>query len=196
MTALATPRRSRLKLRLIERVTPALRVLRSLLRFAAMTAAGFAIGIGIALAVPLAFHARPLVVLSGSMEPTLGTGDVSVVRTIAPLDARPGDVVTFRDPDDAERLITHRVREMRAQGASVVFRTRGDANTASERWQVASSAEIGRVVYRIPELGWALMYARSKGLFVLLLGGALALLLVIELASIWRTEEGDGDQVA
>jgi signal peptidase I len=196
MTALTTPRRSRLRLRLIEPVMPVLRVLRSLMRFAAMTVVGFAIGIGVALALPLAFDARPLVVLSGSMEPALGTGDVSVVRTIAPLDARPGDVVTFRDPDDSERLITHRVREMHVQGGAVVFRTRGDANTASERWQVASEEEIGRVVYRIPKLGWVLMYARSKGLFVLMLGGALALLLVLELTSIWRTEENDGDQGA
>ena len=116
MTALATPRRSRLRVRLIEPVMPVVRVLRTVLRYVAMTAVGFAIGIGLALAVPLAFHARPLVVLSGSMEPALGTGDVSVVRTIAPLDARPGDVVTFRDPDDADRLITHRVREMHARG--------------------------------------------------------------------------------
>ena len=130
------------------------------------------------------------------MEPALRTGDVSVVSTIAPLEARPGDVVTFRDPDHADRLITHRVREMRVKGPVVVFRTRGDANTASERWQIASTEEIGRVVYRIPKLGWALMYARSKGLFVLMLGGALALLLVLELTSIWRTEETDGDQVA
>jgi signal peptidase I len=196
MTALATPRRTRLRLRLLERLMPALRVLRSLLRFTMLTAAGFAIGIGLALALPLAFHARPLVVLSGSMEPAVGTGDVSVVRTIGPLEARPGDVVTFRDPDDADRLITHRVRAMHVQGGAVVFRTRGDANSASERWQVASSEEIGRVAYRIPKLGWVLMYARSKGLFVLMLGGALALLLVLELAAIWRTEEGDGDQGA
>jgi signal peptidase I len=196
MTALATPRRSRLRVRLAEPVMPALRVLRSVLRFATMTAVGFAIGIGLALTLPLAFHARPLVVPSGSMEPALATGDVSVVRTIAPLDARPGDVVTFRDPDDSDRLITHRVREMHAEGSVVVFRTRGDANTASENWQVSSTEEIGRVVYRIPKLGWALMYARSKGLFVLMLGGALALLLVLELAAIWRTEGEDGDQGA
>jgi signal peptidase I len=196
MTALATPRRSRLRLRLIEPVLPALRVLRTLLRFVVMTAGGFAIGIALALVVPLAFHARPLVVLSGSMEPALGTGDVSVVRTIAPLNARPGDVVTFRDPDDADRLITHRVRTMRVQGNAVVFRTRGDANSASEHWQVSSKEEIGRVIYRIPKLGWALMYARSKSLFVLLLGGALALLLVLELSTIWRTEEGNRDPVA
>jgi signal peptidase len=194
MTALTAPRSRRV--RLIEPVMPALRVLRALLRSLAMTVAGFAIGIALALAAPLAFDARPLVVLSGSMEPALGTGDVSVVRSIPPLDARPGDIVTFRDPDNAKRLITHRVRAMRVQGDAVVFRTRGDANNVSEHWRVPASGEIGRVVYRIPKLGWALAYARSKGLFVLLLGGALGLLLVLELTSIWRSEEGDGDQLA
>jgi signal peptidase len=161
MTALTTPR-SRPP-RLIEPAMPALRVLRALLRFLAMTVAGFAVGIALALAAPLAFDARPLVVLSGSMEPALGTGDVSVVRSIAPLDARPGDIVTFRDPDNAERLITHRVRAMRVQGDAVVFRTRGDANNVSEHWCVPATGEIGRVMYRIPKLGWVLSYARSKG---------------------------------
>ena len=194
MTPLTTPRSRRV--RLIEPVMPALRVVRALLRFLALTVAGFAIGIALALAAPLAFDARPLVVLSGSMEPALGTGDVSVVRSIAPLDARPGDIVTFRDPDNAKRLITHRVRAMRVQGDAVVFRTRGDANNVSEHWRVPASGEIGRVIYRIPELGWVLMYARSKGLFVVLLGGALALLLVLELTAIWRSEGNDGAQVA
>ena len=194
MTALTTPRSRRL--RLIEPVMPALRVLRKLLRFPGMTVAGFAIGIAFALAAPLAFDARPLVVLSGSMEPVLHTGDVSVVSSIAPVDARPGDIVTFRDPDNAERLITHRVRAMHVQGNAVVFRTRGDANNVSERWRVPANGEIGRVIYRIPKLGWVLAYARSKGLFMLLIGGALALLLVLELTSIWRPEEGDREQRA
>lgn len=194
MTALTTPRSRRL--RLIEPVMPALRVLRKLLRFLGMTVAGFAIGIALALAAPLAFDARPLVVLSGSMEPVLHTGDVSVASSIAPLDARPGDIVTFRDPDNAERLITHRVRAMHVQGDAVVFRTRGDANNVSERWRVPANGEIGRVIYRIPKLGWVLAYARSKGLFMLLIGGALALLLVLELTSIWRSEEGDGERRA
>jgi signal peptidase len=176
---------------------PALRFVRAALRFAAYTAAGFAAGVALALAVPLAFDARPLVVLSGSMEPALATGDVSVVRTVRPVDARPGDIVTFRDPANSERLITHRVRRMHVRGDSVTFVTRGDANDGSERWSVATDGEIGRVLYRIPELGWALMFAREKGLFVLLLGAALALLLVLELGAIWRTdEEKSGDQVA
>jgi signal peptidase I len=194
MTALTSALRGRM--RLLEPVMPALRVMRASLRFTGMTAAGLALGIALALALPLAFNARPLVVLSGSMEPALGTGDISVVRSIAPLDTRPGDIVTFRDPDNAERLITHRVRAMHVQGSAVVFRTRGDANNVSEHWRVQASGEIGRVMYRIPKLGWVLMYARSKGLFVLLLGVALALLVVLELTAIWRSEEGDDDQVA
>jgi signal peptidase len=192
MTALTTSRGRRL----IEPALPALRVAQTILRFLGMTVAGFAIGIALALALPLAFNARPLVVLSGSMTPALRTGDVSVVRSIAPLDASPGDIVTFRDPDNAERLITHRVRAMHAQGDAVVFRTLGDANNVSEHWRVPASGEIGRVIYSIPKLGWVLAYARTKGLFVLMLGGALALLLVLELTSIWRTEEDGGDQGA
>jgi signal peptidase I len=189
MTALALRTRS-------ARALPALRFARGALRFVAYVAAGFAAGIALALAAPLAFDARPLVVLSGSMEPALDTGDVSIVRSISPLDARPGDVVTFRDPSNSERLITHRVRTMRAQGDAVVFVTRGDANDGTERWRVAATGEIGRVAYRIPKLGWVLMYARSKGLFIALLGVALALLLVLELTAIWRPEESERDQVA
>jgi signal peptidase len=175
---------------------PGVRVVRGILRFFGFTAAGLAAGIAIALIAPLAFGAKPLVVLSGSMEPTLGTGDVTVVRTVAPLDARPGDIVTFRDPADADRLITHRVRSMKVDGGRVTFVTRGDANDGSERWRVPADGEIGRVAYRIPELGWALMYAKSKGFFVFILGGALALLLVLELAAIWRPEGDEGEQVA
>jgi signal peptidase I len=121
---------------------------------------------------------------------------VTVVRSIAPLDARPGDIVTFRDPDNADRLITHRVRAMHVQGHAVVFRTRGDANNVSEHWRVPASGEIGRVIYSVPKLGWVLSYARSTGVFVLMLGGALALLLVLELTAIWRPEEGDPDELA
>jgi hypothetical protein len=80
---------------------------------------------------------------------------------------------------------------MHVDGQRVSFVTRGDANNVSERWRVRADGEIGRVIYRIPELGWALMYACTKGLFIVLLGAALALLLVLELATIWRTDDGE-----
>jgi signal peptidase I len=168
-------------------------MIRRALRFGCFSVAGFGCGLVLALALPLAFGARPLTVLSGSMEPALGVGDVSVVKRISPLDARPGDVVTFRDPDGGGRLITHRVRTMRVRGGSVAFVTRGDANNASERWEVPAGGEISRLVYRVPELGRLLVWARASGLLPILFGGALAALLVLELIATWRPERPRDD---
>ena len=164
----------------------ALELARTALRFPVFAVAGFVFGIALALALPLLFDARPLTVLSGSMEPALGTGDVTVVQRIGPLEARPGDIVTFRDPANQDRLVTHRVRSMRVRGGSVAFVTRGDANNVSERWAVSTTGEISRVVYRIPELGRVLVLARTNSLPMLLFGLALAALLVLELMAIWR----------
>ena len=161
-----------------------LELARTALRFPVFAVAGFVLGIALALALPLLFDARPLTVLSGSMEPALGTGDVTVVQRIGPLEARPGDIVTFRDPANQNRLVTHRVRGMRVRGGSVAFVTRGDANNVSERWAVSTSGEISRVVYRIPELGRVLVLARTNSLPMLLFGLALAALLVLELMAI------------
>ncbi len=163
------------------------------LRLIAWTVTGFIVGIALALALPFAFHARPLTVLSGSMVPALDTGDVVVVKRISPLEAGPGDIVTFRDPNRPQTLTTHRVRRISAGDGQVRFITRGDANNVSERWEVSADGVISRVVYRVPELGHALMFARTHNILWLLLGGALALLLVLELWAIWRPA-GDEDR--
>jgi signal peptidase len=164
---------------------------RAALRFARCTLAGIVAGIALALALPFGFDARPLAVLSGSMEPTLDTGDVTVVKRIAPLDARPGDIVTFRDPHRSGRLVTHRVRAMELRGSQVIFTTRGDANNVSEHWQVSTGDQISRVIYRIPDLGHLLMVFRSSRVPAIMFGLALGLLLVLELVGIWRPTRGE-----
>jgi signal peptidase len=154
-------------------------------------ALGIALALTLALAAPLLFGARPLTVLSGSMEPALMTGDVVVVKSIDPIAARPGDVVTFRSPS-GRALITHRVQRMRARGQAVQFVTKGDANVPVERWQVDRGEQIRRVVLRVPLIGYGLNLFRTRlGLIALVLV-PLVLLGFVELWSIWRPEpEGD-----
>jgi signal peptidase I len=160
-------------------------------RFVLWSATGLALGLALALALPLAFHARPLTVLSGSMEPALHVGDVAIAKRIAPLDARPSDIVTFRDPQRHGTLVTHRVRSVRAQGSKVVFVTRGDANNSSERWRIAADGQLSRTLYTIPKVGHAILFARTRtGVFVLLLIPVL-LLGIWEIAAIWRQDDGD-----
>ena len=167
-------RRSRLVLR------------RRVLRILGFLALGFAAAVAAAVTVPVAFGFQSFTVLSGSMEPAIGTGDVVVVRRIAPLDATIRDVVSFRSPDDPAKVITHRVTGMRVVGDSVNFVTRGDANTGSERWAVPTSGTIGRVEYRIPKLGYVTNRIGSPfGRLGFLVVPAI-LLAIFELRRIWR----------
>src|ERR671915_499573 len=52
---------------------------------------------------------RPVVVYSGSMEPELGVGSVALVKSVPSASVEVGDVITFADPYQPGRLVTHRV---------------------------------------------------------------------------------------
>lgn len=139
----------------------------------------------LAIAVPLAFGARPYTVLTGSMEPAIAPGDVIVAERIEPPEARVGDVVLFRDPADQQRTITHRVQRIRRAGDRLWFVTRGDANDHGERWRIAADGELGRLLYVVPAVGHVASFAGRIGPAALLTLGVL-LLLVNELWRIWR----------
>lgn len=137
-------------------------------------------------AVPLVFGARPFTVLTGSMEPAIGAGDVVIEERISPLEAELGDVVTFKDPEDQSRLITHRVRSVRRDGSHLWFVTQGDANTGSERWRIEAGGELGRVLYAIPWVGHLAVLTQTRTGLLLVLFVPLLLLAVDELVRIWR----------
>ena len=159
---------------------------RQLVRGAGWAALAAALLLALALAGPLAFGARPHTVLTGSMEPTIAAGDVVIDEQISPTAVAVGDVVTFRDPEDQSRLITHRVRSIRRQGSHLWFITQGDANNTTERWRIAADGELGRVAYTVPWVGHVAVLARTPLGLVLLLGLPLLLLAVEELVRIWR----------
>ncbi len=146
--------------------------------------------LALAVAGPLAVGDRPHTVLTGSMEPTIAAGDVVVDEQIAPTSAQVGDVVTFRDPEDQSRLITHRVRSIRRAGSHLWFVTQGDANNTTERWRVAADGQLGRVVYTVPWVGHAAVLTQTPLGLALFLIVPLLLLGLDELVRIWRPLEG------
>jgi signal peptidase len=145
-----------------------------------------AVALVLAVVGPLAFGARPHTVLTGSMEPAIAAGDVVIDERVDPASAQVGDVVTFRDPEDQSRLITHRVRGIRRAGSHFWFVTQGDANNTTERWRVAAGGELGRVAYVVPWVGHVAVLAHTPlglSLFVIV---PLLLLALEELVRIWR----------
>ncbi|MDQ1685417.1 MAG: signal peptidase [Frankiaceae bacterium] len=150
--------------------------------------AGLGAGFVAALVVPAAIGWRPLTVMSGSMSPSIDTGDVVVTRPLAATEIAPGDVVTFRDPLDAHRLITHRVRVVAVHGRAVDVVTRGDANTGVEKWSVPVDGSVGRVVYRLPRLGYALHPLAMPMAQLFFLGLPVMLWGLMTLRAIWRSD--------
>jgi signal peptidase len=143
-----------------------------------------ATGLALAITVPPLFGWHSLIVLSGSMEPTLMTGGMVVDEVITPLDARPGDIVTFKDPL-RPRQLTHRLQKVTVEGDTFKMVTLGDANDVPERWSVPRDGHIGRVVAHLPKLGYVRQalsgrYARLGALGMVLLLGATMLV------DVWR----------
>jgi len=169
---------------------------RRVLRVIVLGVLGFCGALVVGFGLALATGHQAFTIVSGSMEPAIGTGDVVVVDKIAPLDARVGDVISFRDPENASRILTHRVTKMRATGDSVRFVTRGDANTGVETWGIPVSGTIGRVDYRIPKIGYVANRIGSRfGRFGFVVIPAV-LLALTELWRIWRPASVEGGHEA
>jgi signal peptidase I len=166
------------------------RIARAALTFSLWLALGFGVCLTAAIALPTLFGYRALTVISGSMEPTIETGSVVVDKVISPLEASPGDVVTFPDPSRDGRLVTHRLRSMRVEGDTASMVTKGDANDAVERWTVPLDGKIGRVAYQVPELGYARALISTRVLRLALLGAVLALGALL-LLDVWRPRRGN-----
>lgn len=69
----------------------------------------------------------------------------------------------------------------------VEFTTKGDANRATEQWQVHRDGSVGRVALRIPRVGYVLVPSASPLGRLLLVAVPAVLLGMLGLASLWRT---------
>lgn len=133
---------------------------------------------------------RPVVVYSGSMEPTLGVGSLALVERVPSKQVRVGDVLTFADPAQRGRLVTHRVVEVveRPEGG-LAYRTKGDANTHRDPWAIALPAEAGRLAFDVPYVGYALWYAKTREARTTLVFLLAGLVLTLLLRAIWRRDD-------
>lgn len=108
---------------------------------------------------------RPLVVKSGSMEPTIPTGGMVLVRTIPASEIRVGDVVAVDRPDNTR--VTHRVVAVEQQGGTAVLTLKGDANEDVDPQPIVVD-DAGRLVFSVPSIGRvSAFFASAKGGFVL-----------------------------
>jgi signal peptidase I len=128
-------------------------------------------------------------VLSGSMEPAIGTGDLILVGPIATEDIRIGDVIAFIAD---KGLVCHRVAAVESN--PLRFRTRGDANEDPDPEPVTASQVEGKVLFSLPVLGYLAGFARSTAGVILLIVVPLVLIVGIELIRRWGDEDDEEDE--
>ncbi len=96
------------------------------------------------------------VIQSGSMEPTIMTGDVVLVQSQGQYQLN--DVVTYND--STGRVVTHRlVEEIKDKNS---FVTKGDANQNADSRPIESNQVQGKVVFTFPKLGYLVRFVQTK----------------------------------
>ena len=176
------------RLHLKGRVSSAAVTMRLVRVGAVSVAIGIAIGIFGVVVAPSLVGGRSLTVMSGSMEPALGVGDVVINSRVSPAEVRVGDIVTFNDPEGTGKLITHRVRQVRIVDDTAKVVTKGDNTNAVERWDMPARGSLGRVEYHVPLLGFLVFWLHGPFASLALVVIPAVLLAGFELWRIWRPE--------
>ncbi|HSL33972.1 MAG TPA: signal peptidase I [Candidatus Limnocylindrales bacterium] len=111
-----------------------------------------------------------------SMEPTLASGDLVVVRQQGAYG--PGDIVGFRVPDGepgAGALVIHRIV---GGSASDGFVTQGDNKPRPDEWRPTGADVVGAQWFVLPGAGPAITFVRQPAVFAALAAAAVVFLVM------------------
>lgn len=115
---------------------------------------------------------RFFVVESGSMEPSILTNSIILIRKES--DYRVGDVVTFNPNPGASFsfstiMVTHRINEIKndPQKGELLI-TKGDANQTPDSEPIKREQIAGKVLFNFPYLGYPIKFAKTQLGFIAL----------------------------
>ena len=115
-------------------------------------------------------------VISPSMEPEYGVGDLLYVKKVDPNTIKEGDVITFIVNEDLV-VGTHRV--VRVDAENQRFYTKGDANDIEDSNPVHFNNVIGVPQFSIPKLGYVSDFVQNPpGMYITLAAGSVLIVLV------------------
>ncbi|MBQ7541337.1 MAG: signal peptidase I [Clostridia bacterium] len=102
--------------------------------------------------VPSVFGFSFLQIATGSMEPTIPTGALIMVRQTDAAEIREGDVICFysTDPMIAGMPNTHRVTQITTENGTIRFITKGDAADEEDPYPVYPDQLVGVFVRILP----------------------------------------------
>ena len=151
-----------------------------------LAVAGYFVGLGVEHADP------PVVAVQGhSMQPTLVTGDLVVLQGVNPANLRKGDIIAVTVPAALRAKyglpphVVHRIVGIQHTKTGPIFTTKGDNNPNPDIFTTPASDVVGEVKYKIPFLGYPLLFLGSRQ-GEIFLGAAGGIVLLYFLLGLWE----------
>jgi signal peptidase len=142
-------------------------------------------------------------VTSGSMEPQIPTGSLVYAGKYKLEDLKKDDIITYRKTNTETKesaVVTHRIAEVKkteekqqvqengkASEKTIVtytFKTKGDANSVTDSYDVGPSEIIGLYKWHVPKLGYISIFAQKPQGFILLVIVPAVILILWEVVSL------------
>ena len=116
---------------------------------------------------PITGNYKVMIVQGGSMEPAIKMGSVAVVKPVS--DYKIGDVITFGPYSKTKAPTSHRIYDIKIVNDSPVYITKGDANDTPDQREIRKSDILGKVLFSVPYLGFAVAFAQQPIGFALII---------------------------
>jgi len=116
---------------------------------------------------PITGNIKFMIVQSGSMAPAIKMGSIVMVKPVE--DYKIGDVVCFGQITRTKSPITHRIYDIKVVENEVSYITKGDANNAPDLREISKREIIGKVLFSVPYVGYAVDFAKKPLGFALII---------------------------
>jgi signal peptidase len=116
---------------------------------------------------PIPGNYKIMIVQSGSMAPAIKMGSIVGVKPAD--DYKIGDVITFGPMTKTKAPTSHRIYDIKVVDGQPVYITKGDANNAPDQREITKREIIGKVLFDVPYLGFAVEFAKKPLGFALII---------------------------
>jgi len=116
---------------------------------------------------PITGNIKLMTVQSGSMEPAIKVGSIVMIKPA--VDYKVGDIISFGSFGKTKSPVSHRIFEIKEQNGQPIFITKGDANNAPDEKGIGKKDILGKVLFSIPYLGYAVDFAKKPLGFALII---------------------------
>ena len=132
---------------------------------------------------PITGNYKLMIVQSGSMAPAIKMGSVVAVKPAD--DYKIGDIITFGPYTRTKAPTTHRIYDIKVTGGEPIYITKGDANNAPDQREITKRDVIGKVLFSVPYLGYAVDAAKKPIGFALIIIVPATLIIIDEIKKIF-----------